>query len=262
MEPINTNTEFQETFDDHLEMIVQDFNEFRERMAESSSDGTIKLEELIDLFIDNGKENSCSIEHNTQNLLEDFNKSKNTLPPHQLQSAHIDSFNINTQIQESEMMVQQMTQNTSQNDGGSFLDTSETLNVNSLMGAGNMVTHIRYGDLHCHEAAYGIIGSVFGGSAATSLDSVIRCLRTELGVKGNCERTNSRTKVKRKYRDIVETEEEMLKTKRETPTTAHANREVNSLELNNDLIINKKSSKSENPLEITFMLHGHNSAKS
>lgn len=223
MEPINTNTnmEFQEVLDDHLEMIVQDFNEFRERMAQSNSNGAIKLEDLIDLFIDKGRENSCGTEHNT-------------LPPHQLQSEHMDSFNSDTQIQESELMVQKMTENTSQNDGGSFLESSKTLNVYSHMGVGNRVTHIRYGDLNCHEAAYDIIDGIFGGSAATGLDSVMRRLRTELGVKGNGDRTNGRTKVKRKYRGVTETEEEtaqgqgmeITKTKkRETSTTAHESRE-------------------------------------
>ncbi|KAL8461724.1 hypothetical protein ACS0TY_032997 [Phlomoides rotata] len=198
-------------------------------MSQSSSSGTIKLEDLIDLFINDDTENSCSTQHNT-------------LPPHQLQYEHIDGFNI-TQIQESEMMVQKMAGNTSQNDGGSFLESSETLYVNSHVGVGvgNRVTHIRYGDLNCHETAYGIIDSVFGGSAATGLNSVIRCLRTELGVKGNGDRTNSRTNVKRKYRGVIENEEEtaqgqgmeITKTKkRETSTTSHANREVNSLKKN------------------------------
>lgn len=257
MEPINinaNNSELQEVTDDKLEKVVKDFNEFRERMAQSSSSGDMELEDVIDLYINSGGENSYSTPQTTWGqvtaLLEDFNKFESTLLPHQVQSAHVQSthgFNIDREIQETEMMIQEMTEDTSQNETESFPDSSQT-NINSHVGVGSSskVTHIRYGDLNCHETAGGIIGSVFGGSSETVFGSVMRFFRTpgaggmnywpHVGMKENADRTTRRRRVKRKYRGVIETEEEtadrMERTKiknREAAAKAHANKQVSYL---------------------------------
>ncbi|KAI3456603.1 hypothetical protein Pfo_013266 [Paulownia fortunei] len=257
MEPISTssdNSEVEQVIDDGLEKVVQDFNEFRERMSQSSSSGTMKLEDLVDLYINNSGENSYGTSQTTQGhfttLLEDFNKFESMLPAHQVESAHMQSrngFNIDREMQDSEMMIKELVKDTSQNDTGSFPASFQTVNVNSHVGAGsssNRVTYIRYGDLNYHGAAGGIIDSVFGDGSETDFSSVMRFFRTpdeggmnfwpQVGLNDNANRkTTRRKRVKRKYRGVIETEEEtasrMEKTKiknREAAAKAHANRQA------------------------------------
>ncbi|KAK4439488.1 hypothetical protein Salat_0283700 [Sesamum alatum] len=224
MEAITTtaeNPEVQQVINDRLEKVLQDFNEFREKMSQSSSSGAMKLEDLVDLYINNGGENSYSTSQTTQDhlamILEDFNKFENMLPPNQVVSPDIQSrngFSIQTQIQESEIMIKEMAEGISHNTDESFPASPQTLNTNSNLGldsgSSSRVTYIRYGDLNSYEAASSIIGSVFGSGSGseTVIGSVMGLFRT-WGVKQNAKkRTIRRKRVEMKYRGVTETEEE------------------------------------------------------
>lgn len=212
MEPTNnsaSNLESQEVFDnDHLEKIVRDFHEFQGRMP-----GAIKLEDLIDMYINIGG----------VNLPEDVNEIESSRLPHQVHSALQSTygFNTGTAIQDSEIMNNEMTEGTSQNDTGNFPDSCPTLNTISYVGAGgsnSRVKYIRYGDLNCPGVADGIIRGVIGCTAETVFHSVMKHFRTpgavrknlqqQKGVTKNGDGSTSRNSIKRKHNQIIETEEE------------------------------------------------------
>lgn len=212
MEPTNnsaSNLESQEVFDnDHLEKIARDFHEFQGRMP-----GAIKLEDLIDMYINIGG----------VNLPEDINEIESSSLPHQvhsaLQSTH--GFNTGKAIQDRAIMIHETTEDTSQNDTGNFPGSCPTMNTISHVGAGgsnSRVKYIRYGDLNCPGVADGIISGVFGCSAETVFHSVMKRLRTpgadgknlqqQTGEKKNGDGSTSRNSIKRKHNQIIETEEE------------------------------------------------------
>ncbi|PIM98490.1 hypothetical protein CDL12_29030 [Handroanthus impetiginosus] len=192
----------------------------------------MKFEDLVDLYINNGGQNASQTTGDQYiDLLEDFNEFESTLPPDELEGTHRQSrngFNIDKEIQESEIMIKEMVEDTSQNVDGSFPAYSKTMNINSH------VTYIRYGDLNYNGAAGDIIASVFGGGHSENVfGSVMRFLKTPCVNENGKERTRRRKRVKRKYRGVVETEEEtarrmeMMKIKnREAAAKAHANRQA------------------------------------
>lgn len=255
--------ETQQVLNDRLEKVLQDFNEFREKMSQSSLSGAMKLEDLIDLYINSGGENSYSMSQTTQDhftaILEDFNNFENMLQPNQVVSADIQSrneFSIETQIQDSEIMIKEMAEDISHNTNESFPAASQTLHTNfnlgldSGSGSSSRVTYIRYGDLNSYEAASGIIGSVFGSGSETVFDSVMRFFRPWGANENAKKRTIRRKRVKRKYRGVIETEEEtslrLERTKiknREAAAKANANRQVDSFRGKN-LIIQQPSVES------------------
>ncbi|KAH6833560.1 hypothetical protein C2S53_005364 [Perilla frutescens var. hirtella] len=213
LKPTDNNTcssESHEVFDDHLEKIVQEFNEFQGRMSEKCCNGSMRLEDLIDMYINSGGV--------IVNSPVDLTESESD----QVQSAH--GFSINREIQESDIMIDEIMvrEDTSQNDTGNFPDSSATVKTHSRVGAGGnnlKVTHIRYGDLNCPGVADSVIGSVSGCSAETVFRSVMKSFRTpagaggknlwqQVGVKESGGGTTSREIIKRKYKQITETEEE------------------------------------------------------
>lgn len=196
MEPANNNASNlvgHEVLDDNLEKIVQDFNEFQ-RMSGAS---TMTLKDLIDIYITSGGVNSPV----------DSNEPKSTVPPHQEQSA--DGFNFDD-ILLTDIMADGTTDDMSQNDTGSFPDTSAYVNTSD-----SRVTHLRYGDLKCQGVAERIMGS---GSAETVFHTFMsslkipgagkKNLRRQVHVKKDSNGTTRRKYSKRKYKQIIETKED------------------------------------------------------
>ncbi|GER33824.1 RNA polymerase sigma factor RpoS [Striga asiatica] len=137
MEPIkntnaDNNTEAQQTMDEHLEKIVQDFNEFREKMSGKNSNEPMKLEDLVDLYIDNGCENYSHAEPQANH--DQFTTQQHVGP-------------IDSESQENFQTYEE-----------------ENVNLNFDFGPdSDGVTYIRYGDLNYEGAAGEFIGSIFGG---------------------------------------------------------------------------------------------------
>ncbi|KAG8385907.1 hypothetical protein BUALT_Bualt03G0093900 [Buddleja alternifolia] len=239
MASINTNADSSQQFiDDHqLDKVVQDFNEFREKISQSSLSDDMKLEDLIDLYINNSGESphntSQPIQDQFTALLEDFNMFESMLPSDQVESSSNNGFNIDTDIQESEMMIKEMSENTSQSATESFSADSQTVSM-------NRVTYIRHGERNYCGTGADIFGSVFGGGSEIISDSVMKYFKRgmkfcqQVSRNGNANRSSStRKRVKRKYRGVIETDEEtklrLERTKiknREAAAKTHADRKA------------------------------------
>ncbi|KAL1537204.1 hypothetical protein AAHA92_29743 [Salvia divinorum] len=189
----------QEVLNDYLEKVVRDFDEFQRRLGASRT-GAMTLEDLIDLYITGGANSPV-----------DLNEPGSMVPPHQDQSAH--GFNFDTEVYLTDILPDETTVDLNQNGAGSFSDACPNVNTNSHEGAGGSdirVTHIRYGDLKCHEVADQIIGS---SSAETVFHSVMKSFRTsragrknlrrQENIEKNGNRTTSRKYIKRKYKEIT-----------------------------------------------------------
>lgn len=213
MENFNTSTDNSEELqqpiiDDGLEKVVQDFNEFRKRIVQSSSSDAVKFEDLVDLYISNGGDNLHSTSPTTQGQLEDTHEFDSILTPNQVESTHIHSRYGDRDIQESEMMIKKMAEDANQNGIAAF----HIMNINSHVeegssSNGNMVTYIRSGDLSNADAAGAFLGGVFGDGSEAVFESVMRYLRRmnfwrHLSQNDDDDdiRTNGRKQVKRKYR--------------------------------------------------------------
>ncbi|KAL7088448.1 hypothetical protein ACP275_13G127700 [Erythranthe tilingii] len=165
----------QEIIDDGLERVFRDFSEFKERILQSSSSSTMKNEDLIDLYINNGRPQTT--------LLEEVNEFESVLPPQQVGPTDTNTRsgcslrnNIEIEIQDSETIIREM--------------------------AESGVTYIRYGDLNNSEAANALLGSVFGGGNENAFGSAMRFLRRMyLCSNGGVNGESSRQRVKRKYRN-------------------------------------------------------------
>ncbi|KAL3627231.1 hypothetical protein CASFOL_028594 [Castilleja foliolosa] len=171
MEPINANPDNSEAqvIDDNLDKIVQDFTEFRDKISQTTSSNDMKLEDIIDLYINNSCENPYDESLTDQSQFTDLLLS--APPPHQVTSPQKQHNETNGYNMDSE--------------------TQETQNVN--VNDGN-VTYIRYGDLNYDGAAGDFIGRVFGCDM-------------NFWWRGLCATTGGK-KVKRKYRGDIESEEE------------------------------------------------------
>ncbi|CAI9756692.1 unnamed protein product [Fraxinus pennsylvanica] len=278
MEPINTNAEnleFHQGVDDQLEnVMLQDFNKFREKMTLSNSDGAIDFEHLVDLYITHGHgSDNSDLSQSTRDqftaLLQDFNMFENTmLPPYQVESTNMHNKNdlnkTNIETQESEMMVNEMAGVTSLDATGSCPNTFTSMKITSHNDT-NGESIIRYSNMTCYRADAGGSGILLG--------PFTRYFRAQHGGRMNflpwaggnamaSTSTSRRKRIKRKYRGVIETEEEtacrLEQTKiknREAAAKAQDNKKAREASLWTHLLKLRRKNKFRKNL-ITF-LEGH-----
>ncbi|KAL2495514.1 Uncharacterized protein Fot_39271 [Forsythia ovata] len=277
MEPINTtaeNLEFQQEVDDQLENVMQDFIEFREKMTLLNSNGAINFEDLVDLFITHGHgSDNSDLSESTRGqftaLLQDFNKFENTmLPPYQVESNNMHNKNdlnkTNIETQESEMMVKEMAGVTSLDVAGSCPLTFPSVNITSHNDS-NGVNIIGYSNMTCYGVDFGgggILHGPFTKYFRAQGGGRMNFLPRAGGTSMASTSTPRRKRIKRKYRGVIETEEEtacrLEQTKiknREAAAKAQANKKANEASLWTQLL--KLRRKNEFRKKLIMFLEGH-----
>lgn len=186
MEPTDNNASTSislEPLEDHLEKIVQDFEEFKQTALANIGSDAITLEELIDMYIFSGG----------MSLPADSNEAESLLPPDQEQSAYLqstDDFNFDAEF----LFADEMAEDASQN-----------------------VMRIRYGDLKYQGAADSIIGSCSAESVFHSFMKSFtaprkgrRSSHKKVNVKKNGDGATRRKYIKKRYKQIIEANEDII----------------------------------------------------